>query len=249
MNKTHSANSIARRYYYSFAKLARYKPPFIANAEAAISKLLGTDTLKTLVRNSFAVQKEFIKVSRQGEVSRVRIDRLLPYLKPSDYYIPLPVYAGIHTAISFEYGFKGLKGKTILEIGANWGPYMHYLRHEHVANTYGVDTNKTAIEYAKNGGLDFFCVDANRMDLFRNNMFDLVISRNFFDLAYRYLFSNEEATSCMEKILKEIHRVLRPGGNFFSHDDYAETPLPTGIFRKSHRLETPSYQPVIILQK
>lgn len=242
-------NRIERRFYYSFAKLAKYNPPFVKNSEMEISKLLGMDNLDRLGRNTLSVHNEYIKESRKQEASRARMDHLLPYLKASDYFMPLSIYAGIHTAISFEYGFRGLKGKNILEIGANWGPYMHYLRHEHGANTYGVDTNQIAVEYARNGGLNFIPGDVSKMDFFQDNVFDIVVSRNFFDLAYRYLFLNEDATSCMEKIIKEVHRVMKPRGYFFSHEGYAETPIPSSIFSKCNSMETPIYQPVVILQK
>jgi SAM-dependent methyltransferase len=250
VNRIPCTARVERRYNYSFARLARYSPPFVANAEKEISKMLGVENLGKLQNNALLLQEEFVRASRQKDASQARAYNLLPYFKASDYYIPPAVFAGIHSAISMNYGFKELEGKNVLEIGANWGPYMHYLRHQYGANTYGVDRNEIAVEYARQGGLNFIPGNASKMDFFQSNAFDMVISRHFLDYAYISQFFFKKTTPLMENILTEVHRVLKPEGFFFSHEEDIENLSPAyNLFSKFNSLGMTHSNPVVILQK
>lgn len=125
-------------------------------------------------------------------------------------------FSQIHTVLINYYGIKGLTGKNILEIGASWGPYMHFLQEKYHVNAFGLDINKKAVRYAKRGGLKFFAGDASKIGL-RDNSVDILISRNFLDYSYLDFCQVNKDPVFIENVLNEVHRVLKPGGRFFSH--------------------------------
>jgi len=243
-----------RRMDYSIFKLTSYRPPFVANAEKEISKMLGGKNLHSLEVNRAYITGEVLDLQSKGDL--VHANKLLasPLFGASDYRLQPLLFWEINTAVLKFVGIRGLSGKKVLQVAPNWGPYMHYLKHEHGAVVSGVDNNKIAVEYAKLGGLDFILGDAAKMDFFKDDSFDLVVSRNFLESGYLSIFCfnkyYRDANPFMKNVIKEIHRILRPGGLFFSQtEELGALGSACGMFSSFSRLELSRFDSVEILQK
>jgi SAM-dependent methyltransferase len=109
------------------------------------------------------------------------------------------------------YKYQNRDQISILEIGCGPGGNLWYLAREGF-HAVGIDGSRTAIQKAQSrmakeslfGG--FFVGDVVTLP-FRNTIFDAVID-------IECLYANTESDT--RKILKEIHRVLKPGGKLFS---------------------------------
>jgi SAM-dependent methyltransferase len=131
---------------------------------------------------------------------------------------------------------------------------MYYLQQELGAISFGVDTNKIAVEYAKQGGLNFTVGNASKMAFFQDNSFDMVVSHFFLDPAYLSMFFgssfDSETMPFMENVVKEIYRILKPGGFFFSQNEEIESLYSTReLFSSIRRLKIPGFASIDILQK
>jgi SAM-dependent methyltransferase len=247
-------NRDVRRQNYSIGKLIRYRPPFVANAEKEISKMLGGADLHSLEKNHALISGEVLELQSKGDVTHAKEILASPLFGASDYLVRPILFWGINTAVLKCVGIRGLGGKKILQVAPNWGPYMYYLKHEYGAVVSGVDNNNIAVEYAKLGGLDFTMGSAGKMDFFPDNSFDLVISRNFLESSYLNMFFfnkfYRDPSPFMNDVIREIHRVLKPGGIFFSqYEDTGEMKLAYDIFSSFDRLELSGFDAVHILQK
>jgi len=103
------------------------------------------------------------------------------------------------------------KSVKILEVGCGPGANIWYLAREGFS-VYGIDGSKTAINQAnlrlKKENLDAKLTVGDIIKLpYENNFFDCVID-------IECIYANTFADSI--KIIEEICRVLKPGGNFFS---------------------------------
>lgn len=99
----------------------------------------------------------------------------------------------------------------ILDIGCGTGACMWYLARENFSS-YGIDASPTAIKIAKkrfkeDGLKGNFVIGTVDLLPWPNNTFDAVI-----DIGCLTCNSEKET----KKIIKEIHRVLKPGGKHFS---------------------------------
>ena len=243
-----------RRYNYSVEKLTRYEPPFVANAEKEISKMLGVKDLRLFEVNHAFLTKAAFDAQSEGELSYAKEVLFSPIFGATDLKLKPELYSGLNTAILKYCDVRGLAGKNILEAGSNWGPFMHYLKHEHGANVFGVDINKIAVEYAKRGGLNFTMGDASKMDFYKDNSFDIVVSRNFLIAGYLRLFCHNgqyrDPFPFMNKVIKEIYRILRPGGLYFSNfEDMGSIDASKDLFGSFDRMELSGYEWIDILKK
>jgi hypothetical protein len=230
--------------------LLRYPHAYVKKAASEIQKLLGVSNNIELDACSMALQRTLIREMAQTPSLQDNTLLFSPLLRPIDYNTELFFFADIHAAISEIQGLKTLKGANILQLAPSWGPYMHYLHNRYGAKTYGVDMNKVSVEYANRGHLNFKVGDASKMGFFQDNFFDLVISLNFLDSDYLQLFLNDKTTSFMEKVLMEVHRVLKPGKLFLSQEEETERLLPAvNLFSAFKKIEFPFPGPIIILQK
>ena len=165
----------------------------------------------------------------------------------------LPInYTDIHAAL-LCFTRKPLEGKRVLEIGPNYGPYMHYLQNKHGMVTSGIDRNNAVIQYAvREGGLNFVNGDASELP-FEDGSFDIVVSNSFLDLTYLAGVYQKTAIFFMENVALQVLRVLKNGGYYFSqNEDITEYNLYLlNKFRAYSQLRTPFEHsaPVIILQK
>ncbi len=249
INRIPCSDGIARNLGHSLSRLSRYNPPFVANAEKGISKLLGVTNFGDLKNSSFLMHEEFKEAVQKGNELLAKKILFSPYFKPIDYNTEPIIFAGIHAAISEFHGLKALKGKNVLQIAPNWGPYMHFLHYQYDANTFGIDKNEAAVEYAKQGGLNFIVGDASDMNCFHDNSFDIAVSYNFLNYGYMSMLFCEKITPFMEKVLSEVHRILKPGGFFFSLDEETGTLEPAKLFNSFSSICPPFPSPNSILQK
>ena len=242
------------RHEFSAAKLAGYRPPFISNAETEILFKLKSVNYHTLSGISQYLNEEYLAASSKHDVDSIKKICTSPFFRPDDYYTKPICFARVNTAIMKFIGLGRLQRKNILHIAPNWGAYMYYLKNKYGANAFGVDTNRIAIEYAKQGGLDFTLGDASKMSFYPDNYFDAVISRNFLDPSYLTIFFydqlSQQPASFMGNVIKEVHRILKPGGFFFSQDeDIKDIPDIYSRFRIFYTMKAHDFDEVSILQK
>lgn len=107
----------------------------------------------------------------------------------------------------YEFAAHHTKGKRVADIacGTGYGAH-HILNHGRAESVVGIDISKDAIGYAKEhysaDNLDFMIGDATSLPL-DNEVFDVVVS-----------FETIEHIHYYEMYLREIHRILKPGGTF-----------------------------------
>lgn len=111
-----------------------------------------------------------------------------------------------HTATGID-----LTGKTILEVGCGRGGGLSYInRYLSPNKVTGVDINKKAIEFCnknyKENNNTFLQANAQKLP-FKDNSFDVVIN---VESSHRY--------PQFDLFIKEVYRVLKPGGNFLFVD-------------------------------
>lgn len=105
-----------------------------------------------------------------------------------------------------------LKNKDIAEIGCGRGGGLSYIvRTFSPATAVGVDLDKRAAKFCnrhyKLKGVSFKQGDAQNLSFLNNNSFDAILN---VESSHRY--------SNMNLFLKEVHRLLRPGGYFLFTD-------------------------------
>ena len=113
------------------------------------------------------------------------------------------------------YKLGSLKDKSVLEIGCGNGVQTYYIYHKYKpAQITGIDLNPGNIAIAKQNKtpqerkfIKFSVDDAQSLQNIKSNTIDVVLN---IESAFHY--------PSKEAFLKEIHRVLRPGGQFLIAD-------------------------------
>ena len=105
-----------------------------------------------------------------------------------------------------------IKDKDIAEIGCGRGGGLSYIvRTFSPATAVGVDLDKRAASFCnkhyRHKGLFFVQGDAQNLSFLKDNSFDAILN---VESSHRYLN--------MDLFLKEVHRLLRPGGYFLFTD-------------------------------
>ena len=238
--------------YKATRVLSNYKHPFIQKVPDKLSNLLCVEDYKVLNSISNFLQGKLLDNNTKPNAQMNSIINS-PCFRPIDYDLHPIYYSEILAAISRFHGLDALEGQDVLHIAGNWGLFMYILKGMYHANVNGIDKNELAVQYAKSGGLNFFVGDASKMDIFRNKSFDLVISLNFLDTSYLQFFLDDKITTpidYIDKVLSEIHRVLRPSGKFISQaEDIENAPSVFKLFRSFRSMLLPHSSPVYILRK
>jgi SAM-dependent methyltransferase len=145
-------------------------------------------------------------------------------------------YAPIHEALSVILGFERLRSARVLEIGAHRGLYAHYLKYQvGVQNIVCLDVDRNSVDCARKAGLEYVEADARKMP-FPDGDFDIVLANCLFhtipilvplgivasDSPSFIVKPRLDPEGFQDDINREVHRVLRPGGHFFSHGDFIE---------------------------
>lgn len=106
--------------------------------------------------------------------------------------------------------FYSIKAKRILDIGAGDGTNLIFLAKEGF-QAHGLEISregvKKAITIAKQDNCLVHVIEADMFD-------PLPYSDGFFDAVYSYQTINHGELTQIQGLLREIHRVLRPGGIF-----------------------------------
>lgn len=138
-----------------------------------------------------------------------------------------------------EASFKFFKSQniptssTILDIGCNIGTLLHHLYNHDYKNIFGVDINKTSIQY----GQEKYTELENRIRAYdgsnipyENESFDVVMS---FDVI--------EHIPDVDRHFKEVKRILKPGGIYLFQTPNKVINVPWQVFYDKHPTKWKSY--------
>jgi ubiquinone/menaquinone biosynthesis C-methylase UbiE len=115
----------------------------------------------------------------------------------------------------YKYAARKLKGRILdLGCGTGYGSKLMIDTGKEIKEVYGIDVSSNAINYAEKNhpGPKYICGSAEKIP-FPNNYFDGVVA-----------FEVIEHVSNAEKVLEEIHRVLKPNGDLI-----ISTPNPRNL--------------------
>ena len=93
-----------------------------------------------------------------------------------------------------------------LDLGCGWGNNLYFLKDEGL-DCYGLDFSAAAVEHLKPDFADKVCQGA---------AVDLRWDQCFFDFVIDRASIQHNSRPDISQILAEVHRVLKPGGRFFS---------------------------------
>ncbi len=101
----------------------------------------------------------------------------------------------------------------VLDMGCGWGRYLNYLLQFGIQaeNLYGLDLNKSFIEYARkqNSSINFYCGAGHELNL-PPAKFDLILCMT--------LFSSILDSGIRKRIYDNIRKSLAPGGRIIIYD-------------------------------
>jgi ubiquinone/menaquinone biosynthesis C-methylase UbiE len=109
------------------------------------------------------------------------------------------------------YGVPNRKDIKILEVGSGQGAQIWYLSREGFS-TYGVEGSKTAIESCQKR----LKAENLKADIQKGDIINLDYPENFFDCVIDMECLTTNSFQNTQHIIKEIHRVLKKDGIFFS---------------------------------
>lgn len=107
---------------------------------------------------------------------------------------------------AYKFGERYINNRNVLDVGCGTG-YGTYLYAQIAKEVVGIDVSEDAISYAKGNfrrdNLKYFVADATNLNIFDDNLYDVVVS-----------FQVIEHIEDYRQYLNEIKRVLKPGGIF-----------------------------------
>jgi SAM-dependent methyltransferase len=130
-------------------------------------------------------------------------------------------YASIETARWLLFGDqKNIQG---VQLGCNFGPYLHYLKVAcGIEGLVGIDQNPAAVEYARSIGAPVELGDIRDLSRFPDQSQELVVTHNLLDPLYLGF--------AIDPTLEEIDRILAPGGYHLSF--FEQLPLKRISFHR-----------------
>ena len=127
-------------------------------------------------------------------------------------------------------------GLRMLDLGCGVGHLLTWLTHHTPASGYGIDLSLNSLRTARRGGLHGLSVaDAAHLP-FRDATFDAVVCNG-----------SAHHLPDLDRSLREIRRVLRPGGRLVLHEP-VDSPL-TGFIRGTLFRRSPYESPADLAQK
>lgn len=137
----------------------------------------------------------------------------------------------VHLA-RYVFAAEFVKGKDVLDIGCGVGYGSSYLLRKGAKTVTGVEISSEAVELAKahyeRAGLEFLNLDATSLP-FVDNSFDVVTSIGMID-----------HVDDPDRVLAELHRVLRHGGHFLCsivNKEFINVPLFEKRLDPFHKIE------------
>jgi ubiquinone/menaquinone biosynthesis C-methylase UbiE len=105
-----------------------------------------------------------------------------------------------------KYGRAADKSQfNVLDLGCGWGNNLKFLADKGFSYS-GVDFSKAAVEHCK----------MSHPSVFHTNLDDLPFKDESFDFAFDRMAIQHNSKEVIKDIFNEVHRVLKPGGTFYS---------------------------------
>lgn len=214
---------MAQKLHRSSAQQLRdhSRHPFVVSAPDQIARNMGMErglqelqqVYETATRTLHHVARpeqydhRLVQLVRQGQLA----------LNPLDITHTSLEYISLH--LTMKSFCPSLSGKTILQLACNFGPFLHFLKHQEGVTVVGVDTASAATKYAQEHGLNVLNASAAALP-FRDRSFDMIVSCNFLCPSYMNAITEGRPELMIFPVVREIERTLVPGGLLFSQFEY-----------------------------
>ncbi|MBU1026471.1 MAG: class I SAM-dependent methyltransferase [Candidatus Margulisbacteria bacterium] len=198
----------------SLRQLRAYNPAYIKEAPDKIAQKMGYKSFDSLWQPHLAAANIINPTVPNGADAVKAASNYLKEIDPDDLTRQPSEYAPIDTVLTLFH--ETIEGLRILQLGCNYGPYLHYLKHEKGGNVSGIDVSRAAVLYAQEHGLDVREAYTSASP-FEGSEFDVVISKNLLNLQYlSHILGYRRASNEILATLKEVYFVLKSGGIFIS---------------------------------
>ena len=115
------------------------------------------------------------------------------------------------------------EGDKVLDVGCSGGEFIKYIKSKVDCECTGIDVNDSAINHAKEEGIDAFVCSVENLTL-KDNSFDIVLMSEVLEHLYDPIVA-----------LKEIKRVLKPNGRLIGSvphkDSYILKDKPASVYK------------------
>lgn len=212
-----SKKSVQIHYQQARAELFAHNPRCIVEAPDRIARSVGLRD-----HDEMADKHRLIKIMSFQAMADLpndelteRDNRKILSRSPQNYLRNHWEYLDIEVAIRLLYGGdRGLRG---LQLGSNYGPYLHYLKEKrNCPNFWGVDVDRVAVEYARSIGITVVKAGVTGLP-FEPGSFDVVFSQNLLVEDYeRCLEPGQPMARSRAAALREVSLILRTGGMYLS---------------------------------
>lgn len=206
-----TTTKFAPLYLKTRIQLRRHKPDFIKQARNAIARKMGYAGMRELEEDYHAILP--LTMARDDATTRRSAREVVTAINPDNLKRITYEYTAIHATLKLLR--KNLRGIRALQLACNYGPYLHFLKTMAGVEVSGVDIAAAAVEYAQENGLDVREAPASNLP-FPKNEFDVVFSKNFLCGSYLGRFTPDPLHDIVAPTLREVHRLLKPGGVFIS---------------------------------
>lgn len=100
---------------------------------------------------------------------------------------------------------------TVLDLGAGLGRNSVYFAKQYNLRVTAIDISEYAINYVKQAAIE----ENVMVDAVKGDMFNTPFTSSSFDCVFAYDITSNLTTSEFEKLLAEINRVVKPGGEIY----------------------------------
>jgi SAM-dependent methyltransferase len=228
-----SKRSVQTHYQQARAELFEHNPRCIAEAPDRIARSVGLRDYDEMAGRHHALKLLSFQAMADlpGDELTERDNRKILARSPYNYLRHHWEYLDIEVPIRLLFGEdRGMRG---LQLGSNFGPYLHYLKEKrNCPNFLGVDIDPVAVGYARSIGVPVVKASVTELP-FAPGSFDLVFSQNLLVHDYeRCLEPVRPRDRSRVAALGEIFLVLRPGGRYISSlEDWSDQQIGGSGFR------------------